>query len=215
MIDTTVQEKNITYPVDSKQHVKIINKCNKIFFKEGLKPRRNYVRTVPKLRVDLRYSNSKKKAALARKARKKFKTIAGRLVRELERKLSKSSLKMYQEDIETLIPFLIMAIRKQSLSYRANAVIIGMTCGALWAFLSNAYLIAHIEKLLVQGFSENVMFYYYLLYTNPTITALIAYFVYTVANVFQYRLPHRCVVKTDIILGNPLKSKSKRKIASC
>lgn len=106
VIDTTVQEKNITYPVDSKQHVKIINKCNKIFLKEGIKPRRNYVRTVPKLRVNLRYSNSKKKAALARKARKKLKTIAGRLVRELERKLSKSSLKMYQEEVDLFKRFL-------------------------------------------------------------------------------------------------------------
>lgn len=106
VVDTTVQEKNITYPVDSKQHIKIINKCNKIFIKEGIKPRRNYVRTVPKLRFQLRFTNSKKKAKLARSAKRKLKTIAGRLIREIERKVPADRLKLYREELDLFKRFL-------------------------------------------------------------------------------------------------------------
>lgn len=49
VIDSTVQEKNITYPVDSKQHVKIINTCAKKAKKEGVKKRRSYLRKIGKL----------------------------------------------------------------------------------------------------------------------------------------------------------------------
>ena len=36
---TTVQEKNITFPTDAKLHKKIIERCNKIAKKEGVKLR--------------------------------------------------------------------------------------------------------------------------------------------------------------------------------
>jgi transposase, IS5 family len=85
--DTTVQEKNITYPTDSKLHIKIIDKCKSIAEKEGLELRQNYRFVVPKLRYQQRGRNHPRHAAKARKADKKVKTIAGRLVREIERKL--------------------------------------------------------------------------------------------------------------------------------
>lgn len=84
--DTTVQEKNITYPTDHKQHRKIIAKCKNIAEKEGITLRQTYSRTLKKLYVDIRFGNHPKKKK-ARSASRKVKTIAGRLVRELERKL--------------------------------------------------------------------------------------------------------------------------------
>src|SRR5450759_4295288 len=42
LIDTTVQEKNITFPTDSKLHKKIIEGCRKISKKEGIKLRQSY-----------------------------------------------------------------------------------------------------------------------------------------------------------------------------
>jgi len=57
--DTTVQEKNITY-----------------------------TRTMKGLLMELRFRNHPKNKGRARKAERKVKTIAGRLVRELERKLA-------------------------------------------------------------------------------------------------------------------------------
>lgn len=86
-IDTTVQEKNITYPTDNKLHRKIIKKCVAIAEKEGIELRQSYTRTLKKLLLDQRFRNHPKNYKKARKADRKVKTIAGRLVRELERNL--------------------------------------------------------------------------------------------------------------------------------
>ena len=86
-IDTTVQEKNITYPTDNKLHRKIIKKCVGIADKEGIELRQSYIRTLKKLLLDQRFRNHPKNYKKAHKADRKVKTIAGRLVRELERKL--------------------------------------------------------------------------------------------------------------------------------
>jgi len=90
--DTTVQEKNITFPTDAKLHKKIINKTLKIVQDELLPIRQRYTRTLKKLSVDQRFRNHPKNKSKARKADKKVKTIAGRLVRELERNLSPVSI---------------------------------------------------------------------------------------------------------------------------
>lgn len=89
--DTTVQEKNITYPTDNKLHRKIIKKCVGIASKEGIELRQSYTRTMKRLLMDQRFRNHPKNKGKARKADRKVKTIAGRLVRELERKLTPGS----------------------------------------------------------------------------------------------------------------------------
>jgi IS5 family transposase len=88
--DTTVQEKNITYPTDNKLHRKIINKCIAIADKEDIELRQSYTRTLKRLLMDQRFRNHPKNKGKAKKADKKVKTIAGRLIRELDRKLSPS-----------------------------------------------------------------------------------------------------------------------------
>lgn len=85
--DTTVQEKNITYPTDNKLHRKIIKKCIEIAQRKDIELRQTYTRTLKKLLLAQRFRNHPKNKGLARKADRKVKTIAGRLVRELERKL--------------------------------------------------------------------------------------------------------------------------------
>ena len=91
-VDTTVQEKNITFPTDAKLHRKIIDKCKKIAEKEELSIRQTYTQTLKKLGIDQRFRNHPKNKSKARKADKKVKTIAGRLVRELERNLPPNSI---------------------------------------------------------------------------------------------------------------------------
>jgi IS5 family transposase len=88
--DTTVQEKNITYPTDNKLHRKIIKKCIAIADQQAIELRQSYTRTLKKLLKDQRFRNHPKNKGRARKADKKVKTIAGRLVRELDRKLPPS-----------------------------------------------------------------------------------------------------------------------------
>jgi transposase, IS5 family len=99
LIDTTVQEKNITFPTDTKLHKKIIDKCNSIAEKEGIKQRQTYKRTVKQLMIDQRFRNHPKRKKKANAAARKIKTIAGRLVRELERKLPEYQLIYYQDVI--------------------------------------------------------------------------------------------------------------------
>lgn len=94
-VDTTVQEKNITYPTDDKLYKKIIVKCWKIAEKEGIDLRQSYTRTVKKLSHLQRFGKTKTGAKQARKANKKIKIIAGRLVRDLSRKLPLSTLGIY------------------------------------------------------------------------------------------------------------------------
>ena len=95
--DTTVQEKNITFPTDNKLHRKIIKKCIAIAGKEGIEQRQTYTRTLKKLLMDGRFRNHPKNKGRARKADRRVKTIAGRMVRELMRKLPPN---MHQDTLE-------------------------------------------------------------------------------------------------------------------
>lgn len=97
-IDTTVQEKNITFPTDSKLHKKIIKKCQKIAQTEQAPVRQTYTRILKQLSRDQRFRGHPKNKTKALKADRKTKTIAGRLVRELERNLPPNS--KYQADLE-------------------------------------------------------------------------------------------------------------------
>jgi len=87
LIDSTVQEKNITFPTDTKLYKKIADKCVAIAEEEGVKLRQSYRRTVKKLVLDQRFRNHPKNFKKARRSARKLKTIAGRLVRDLTRKL--------------------------------------------------------------------------------------------------------------------------------
>jgi IS5 family transposase len=94
-VDTTVQEKNITYPTDDKLYKKIIKKCCIIADKEGIDLRQSYTRTVKKLSHIQRFKGTKNGSKSARKANRKIHIIAGRLVRDLTRKLSPERLSVY------------------------------------------------------------------------------------------------------------------------
>lgn len=77
-IDSTVQEKNVTFPTDSKLLNKIIDYCHKAAKAEGIKVRQSYVREIKGLKQTQRFrgkSHSRKKVA---KADRRMRTIAGR-----------------------------------------------------------------------------------------------------------------------------------------
>ena len=97
-IDTTVQEKNITFPTDAKLYRKIIVRCWKVARKHDIIFSRTYKKEVKQRRLELRFGQHPKKRAIARKARLRLKTIAGRLLRELQRKLPADILPLYAND---------------------------------------------------------------------------------------------------------------------
>jgi len=102
-IDTTVQEKNITFPTDSKLLNKVIAYCRKVAAKEGTHVRQSYSRELKGLKLAQRFrgrSHSVKKVA---KADRRMRTIAGRLVRELQRELPERN--PYKERLELCLKF--------------------------------------------------------------------------------------------------------------
>lgn len=91
--DTTVQENNTTFPTDAKLAKRIIDKCNQLAEQTGVNQRQSYARVSKQLLRDTFNSKHPKRLVKARKAVKKLKTIAGRLIRELHRELSLEHLK--------------------------------------------------------------------------------------------------------------------------
>jgi len=97
LIDSTVQEKNITYPTDAKLHKRIIERVNKIAKQEGIILRQTYTRTLKQLMIDQRFHNHPKRRKKANAALRKIKTLAGRQVRDIERQFSPSQQQKYKE----------------------------------------------------------------------------------------------------------------------
>lgn len=87
VVDTTVQEKNITYPTDSKLAHKIIRRCWKLADRHGVKLRRRYRKALRHCVRAQRWRQDPRKRKLAHRALRQMKVMAGRLLRELERKL--------------------------------------------------------------------------------------------------------------------------------
>jgi len=98
-IDTTVQEKNITFPTDAKLQKKIIIKAINIMHSEGVSYRRSYTRTIKNLMRAMQNGNHPKRAKRARSARRELRTIANRVVREFETKLSPEALLKYTTEL--------------------------------------------------------------------------------------------------------------------
>jgi len=98
LVDTTVQEKNITYPTDAKLQKKIIEKCRSIAKNEHIVLRQSYKRILKQLMIDQRFRSHPKRKKKAMASARKIKTIAGRLVRDLERKLTNAQFEKYANE---------------------------------------------------------------------------------------------------------------------
>lgn len=97
-IDTTVQEKNITFPTDAKLAKKVIDNCTKIAEKEWVTQRQTYRRVSKQHLRDAYFGHHPKRKKKATMARKKLRTIGNRVVRELERKLPEHLQKHYEAE---------------------------------------------------------------------------------------------------------------------
>ena len=106
-IDTTVQEKNITFPTDAKLAKKIIDNCRKIAKKEGITQRQTYVRVAKQHLRDAYFGHHPKRKKKAVAARKKLRTIGKRVLRELERKLPQERVGIYQTEFDNYKKVLI------------------------------------------------------------------------------------------------------------
>jgi IS5 family transposase len=97
LVDTTVQEKNITFPTDVKLQKKIIEKCRKIARKEEIELRQTYRRELKQLMIDQRFHSHPKRKKKAHAAARRIKVIAGRVVRDIDRKMDTNQKEKYEE----------------------------------------------------------------------------------------------------------------------
>lgn len=95
--DTTVQENNTTFPTDAKLCKKVIDYCNKIAQKEGIKQRQRYTKVSKQLVRNTYNGKHPKRAKTARKSQRQLKTIAMRLIRELERNFTTEQQENYKD----------------------------------------------------------------------------------------------------------------------
>ena len=102
-IDTTVQEKNVTFPTDSKLLNKVIAYCRKVAAKEDTHVRQSYSRELKGLKRAQRFRGRSHSAKKVAKADRRMRTIAGRLVRELQRELPERN--PYKERLELCLKF--------------------------------------------------------------------------------------------------------------
>ena len=99
VIDTTVQEKNITYPTDSKLAKKVIDTCRNIAKQEGIPLRQSYSRVTPQLLRQASNRKSPQQKKKARKATRRLQTIGRALVRELVRKMPQKQISPYAQTL--------------------------------------------------------------------------------------------------------------------
>ena len=87
-VDTTVQEKNVTFPTDSKLLYKAVVKLVHAARSRGIRLRQSYVRAGKKASLMAgRYAHAKQYKRMRRQLRK-LRTYVGRLIRDIRRKAS-------------------------------------------------------------------------------------------------------------------------------
>lgn len=94
-VDTTVQSKAITFPTDAKLHKRIMEYCWAIADQEGIKLRQSYKRKIKNYLRSQYNSQHPKRRKAASKGLRKIRTITGRLVRDVVRKLPEDRLAKY------------------------------------------------------------------------------------------------------------------------
>jgi IS5 family transposase len=100
VIDTTVQEKNITFPTDTKLRVKVISRCWKLAAEEHIPLRRSYQRELKKTLRVIRFNKNRKDKKKVTAAIRRVKIMANALLRDVMRKLPESSLTTRHEELE-------------------------------------------------------------------------------------------------------------------
>lgn len=87
-VDTTVQEKAITFPTDAKLHYKAIERLGELAKDNGIDLRQSYVRIAKQTLIMVQRYRHAKQMKRAKKSMRKLHTYLGRLIRDVERKAS-------------------------------------------------------------------------------------------------------------------------------
>jgi IS5 family transposase len=115
--DTTVQEKNITFPTDVKLYRKVVEYCWRVADQEGLALRQRYTRVVRKLLIRQRFRKHRKQYQQAMRAERRLRTVAGCLLREIIRKVPEKRFGLYAAQIEVCDQILSQRKKDQNKIY--------------------------------------------------------------------------------------------------
>lgn len=110
IVDSTVQESNMTFPTDGKLAIKIILKLLKISKKENIKVRRSFIKEIKELRIQLRFFRHPKKLKKAQGAMKRLRAIAKILLRDIDRRFN-NNLELHEKYAQTF--YLFMKVLQQ------------------------------------------------------------------------------------------------------
>lgn len=100
IVDSTVQESNLTFPTDGKLAIKIIIHLLRIAKNEAMKLRRSYVKEIKALRILLRFFRHPKKLTKALGAMKRLRAIAKIIMKDIQRKMCDEQLAIYNSRFE-------------------------------------------------------------------------------------------------------------------
>jgi IS5 family transposase len=95
-----LQENFTTFPTDAKLCKKVIDKCNKIAEREGIKQRQKFTKESKQLLRETYNGKHPKRAKKSKKAKKRLKTIANYQLRELKRKMTEAQKTLYKKEME-------------------------------------------------------------------------------------------------------------------
>jgi len=113
IVDTTVQENNITYPTDGKLAIKIINHLHKIAKAENIQLRRTYMKEIKAHRISLRFFRHPRKRKKARAAMKRLKTIAKTILRDLDRNF-KNTISLHDKYAERFYLYMRILLQEKN-----------------------------------------------------------------------------------------------------
>jgi IS5 family transposase len=100
-VDTTVQEKNITFPTDRKLTEKVIEHCKRMAKNEDIQLTRTFGREIKKLKHQLRFARKPKNLGKLRKAQRRLHRIAFKIYRDVVKQLNPVPMK-YKEELDVL-----------------------------------------------------------------------------------------------------------------
>ena len=102
-IDTTVQEKNITFPTDRKLCEKAIAYCVRIARNEGLSLKRTYGREIKHLKHQLRFAKRPRNVKKQSKALNRLQRIALKIYHDLDTQLQAGQIGKHDRVMEILL----------------------------------------------------------------------------------------------------------------
>jgi len=122
IIDSTVQESNLTFPTDGKLALKIIIHLMHTAKKENIKLRRSYVKELKKLRIQLRFYRHPRKLKTALGAMKRIRAIAKIIMRDIERKMDNKILAEYQSKFDFYLKVLSQEKSDKNKAYSLHEI---------------------------------------------------------------------------------------------